>query len=373
MSSADTTRQPTPVSTFGTGLEPAELQNELVRKRYLKEEKVGEGTYAVVYVGKQIDTNIKIAIKKIKVGPADQAKNGIDLSAIREIKLLRELRHENIIHLLDVFSQKQNLNLVLEFLDCDLEMLIRDRSIIFSPGNVKAWMCMTLRGLLHCHDNFVLHRDLKPNNLLISPTGVLKLADFGLARYHADTGPSARMSNSVVTRWYRSPELLMGARWYGTGIDIWSVGCIFAELMLRVPYMASETDLGQLDVIFRALGTPTEDEWPDMRKLPAYETAMPRTTYPRQPLSGLFTAASTDALDLLSRMLTFDPRKRPTSRECLLHPYFVNAPRPTREDRLPRKGGGMERGGEVVRDLKRKADAKENLGGRDKIARKLVF
>lgn len=194
------------------------------------------------------------------------------MSAIREVKFLQELRHPNIIEvrahrfdplttqLLDVFSSKSNLNLVLEFLDTDLELIIKDKALLFQPADIKSWMLMMLKGIDFCHRNWVLHRDLKPNNLLIAKDGVLRLADFGLAREYAD--PRARMTSQVVTRWYRAPELLMGARAYGGGVDIWAAGCIFAELLLRVPYMAGDTDMHQLTLICKALGTPTEAEWP---------------------------------------------------------------------------------------------------------------
>jgi cyclin-dependent kinase 7 len=214
---------------------------------------------------------LKVAIKKVKLG---EFKEGLDMSAIREIKYLNELKHPNVIEvhhpftqLIDVFSLNQNLHLVLEFLESDMEMIIKDKTVVFGAADIKSWMLMILRGLNHCHQSFILHRvsinvnqDLKPNNLLLSSDGELKIADFGLARLYGD--PRTAMSHQVVTRWYRSPELLLGTTFYSTGIDIWSVGCIFAELMLRTPYFAAETDIGQLDTIFRALGNPTEDDWP---------------------------------------------------------------------------------------------------------------
>lgn len=155
-------------------------------------------------------------------------------------------------------------------------MIIKDRSLVFLPADIKSWMAMTFRGLEFCHRNWILHRvcsllhvphqpltrsqDLKPNNLLIASDGQLKIADFGLARDFAD--PGYKMTCQVITRWYRPPELLYGGRYYGTAVDIWSVGCIFAELMLRIPYLPGESDMDQIKTIFRALGTPTEEDWP---------------------------------------------------------------------------------------------------------------
>ncbi|RUS20671.1 hypothetical protein BC937DRAFT_94662 [Endogone sp. FLAS-F59071] len=240
-----------------TTSEDADDTNLHTERQYQKNGKIGEGTYAVVYEGIIIATKQKVAIKKIKVG---LFKDGLDLTAIREVKFLQELKHPNIINLIDVFSHKTNLNLVLEYLDWDLEQVIKDKSIYFIPGDIKSWMQMMLKGLDHCHKSWVLHRDMKPNNLLLNgETGELKIADFGLARDWGD--PGRAMTSQVVTRWYRAPELLMGAKQYSYAVDIWSVGCIFAELMLRTPYFAGESDIDQLTKIFHALGTPTEQEW----------------------------------------------------------------------------------------------------------------
>ena len=251
------------------------------------------------------------------------------------------------------------MNLILEFLDYDLEMLIKNKSIVFSAANVKSWILMTLRGLSHCHEHYILHRDLKPNNLLISSEGVLKLADFGLARDFGD--PDRKMTSTVVTRWYRSPELLLGGNQYGTGVDIWSVGCIFAELMLRTPYLAGESDISQLQTIFKALGTPTEEDWPGLTTLPDYHTF---TIYQKTPLNTIFTAASTETLDLLEKMLTFDPCQRPTALESLNHPYFKTLPRPTKPEKLPKPLSKVE-------TKKRKELMDEELRGKEKIAKKL--
>ncbi|KAJ3050491.1 TFIIH complex serine/threonine-protein kinase subunit kin28 [Rhizophlyctis rosea] len=320
---------------------------------YIKEKKIGEGTYAVVYQGwavpivkispedkskevlpdkdkEAVAGKRKIAIKKIKVNRSAW-KDGMDLASIREVKFLRELKHPNIIELIDVFSHKTNLNLVLEFLDADLEMLIKNKPLKFSAADIKSWMLMLCRGIYHCHRHFILHRDLKPNNLLLASDGQLKIADFGLARDYGD--PKRPMTSEVVTRWYRSPELLMGAKMYSGAVDMWSVGCIFAELLMRVPYFAGDTDIGQLDMIFQALGTPTEADWPGMKHLPSF---VEFKRYQRTPYSQLFTAAGPDALDLLDKLLQFDPLKRLSAADTLDHFYFRNSPRPTPPEKLPR-------------------------------------
>ncbi|KAI0057458.1 Pkinase-domain-containing protein [Artomyces pyxidatus] len=328
-------------------MDAVEKANAARQRRWTKDQKVGEGTYAVVYRGREAATGRRVAIKKLKVG---QFKDGLDMSAIREVKYLRELRHPNVIELLDVFSSKTNLNLVLEFLDSELEAIIKDRTLVFLPADIKSWIAMTFRGLEYCHRNFVLHRDLKPNNLLIASDGQLKLADFGLARDFAD--PGYKMTCQVITRWYRPPELLFGSRYYSTAVDIWSVGCIFAELMLRTPYLPGESDMDQLKTIFRALGTPAEEDWPvrpprtasddtlaDVHalqghtKLPDY---VPVGQFPKTPLRDLFTAASADTLNLLGKCLVYEPRKRISAKEALNHPYFSALPYPSHPSKLPK-------------------------------------
>jgi len=309
-------------------MDAAERANAERQARWLKEAKIGEGTYAVVYRAREKSTGRRVAIKKIKVG---QFKDGLDMSAIREVKYLRELSHPNVIELLDVYSSKTNLNLVLEFLDTDLELIIKDRSLVFLPADIKSWVAMTFRGLEFCHRNFILHRDLKPNNLLVASNGLLKIADFGLARDFAD--PGYKMTCQVITRWYRPPELLFGARYYSTAVDIWSVGCILAELMLRIPYLPGESDMDQLKTIFRALGTPTEDDWPGHTKLPDY---VPVGQFQKAPLRDLFTAASADCLNLLGKCLLYEPRRRINAKEALNHPYFFALPNPTHPSKLPK-------------------------------------
>jgi cyclin-dependent kinase 7 len=293
-----------------------------------------------------------------------QFKDGLDLTAIREVKYLQELRHPNVIELIDVFSHKTNLNLVLEYLDSDLEQVIKDKSILFMPADIKSWMLMMLRGLDHCHRHFILHRDMKPNNLLLTNGGVLKIADFGLARDWGD--PGKQMTSQVVTRWYRSPELLFGAKEYSFAVDIWAVGCIFAELMLRTPYIAGDSDMDQLTKIFHALGTPNETDWPGMNSLPDY---IQFKSFPKVPLRQYFTAAGTDALSLLEQMLVFDPNRRWTAEECLGHSYFRNTPLATDPLKLPQiKKQDVDT---TASSMKRKA-VNNNEDGR-KVPRKLNF
>ncbi|KAH8432555.1 TFIIH complex serine/threonine-protein kinase subunit KIN28 [Aspergillus melleus] len=343
----------TPQFAQSTDRELTEQLNDDIRNRYIKDKKLGEGTYAIVYLGHlRTDLSSLVAIKKIKVNT--EYKDGLSMDAIREVKYLQELSHPNIIALHDVFSSKdQNLNLVLEYLPRgDLEMLIKDVNVQYGAADIKAWMGMLARGVWFCHENFVLHRDIKPNNLLIASDGEVKLADFGLARSFAD--PYLNMTHQVITRWYRPPELLYGARQYSGAVDIWSMGMVFAELLLRVPFVAGNSDLDQISKICDAFGTPTEDNWPGVSRLPTY---FPQESTNITPVQGRdfflrqFPTAGSVGADLLMSMCTLDPRKRSTACQILQHSWWVTEPKPTEKENLPNKPGGAKKMGN---DLTRK-------------------
>lgn len=291
--------------------------------------------------------------------------------AIRELKHLQELSHPNIITLHSVFSSKsQNLNLVLEYLPLgDLEMLIKDtEGVRYGAADIKAWMGMLSRAIWFCHENFVLHRDIKPNNLLIAADGEVKLADFGLARGFAD--PMKPMTSNVITRWYRPPELLFGAKHYSGAVDMWSVALVFAELVIRTPYIAGDSEMGQINLICQAVGTPTEDNWPGVTKLEGYVFSEPITPVRgRDHYLGTFGTVGLEGVDLLMKMLILDPRRRITARETLEHPWWMSEPKPTRKEDLPKKGGGEQKIGE---DLKRRPGMLDDDRG-GKVSRKLDF
>ncbi|KAM0802562.1 putative serine/threonine protein kinase [Usnea florida] len=354
------------------GQELAERLNEETKQRYVKDKKLGEGTYAIVYLGHlKADSSSLVAIKKIKVNT--EYRDGLSMDAIREVKYLQELSHPNIIALHAVFSSKnQNLNLVLEYLPLgDLEMLIKDsEGIRYGTAEVKTWMGMLGRAVWFCHENFVLHRDIKPNNLLIAADGEVKLADFGLARSFSD--PYRPMTYQVITRWYRPPELLFGARFYSGAVDVWSMGIVFAELILRFPFVAGNTDVHQLELICNAVGTPTEDNWPGVSKLEGFLKYDKAATIPvrgKDFFLSKFGTAGPVGVELLMSMLTLDPRKRCTARQMLEHKWWSSDPRPTAKEDLPKKGGGPERMGE---DLRRRGGEIEDGRG-ERVARKLNF
>ncbi|CAK8691354.1 unnamed protein product [Clavelina lepadiformis] len=338
--------------------------------RYEKIEFLGEGQFATVYKAKDTQNNNNIvAVKKIKLGNRAEAKDGINRTALREIKLLQELHHENIIGLFDVFGQKSNISLVFDFMETDLEVIIKDTSIVLTQPNIKAYMIMTLQGLEYLHSLWILHRDLKPNNLLIDHSGILKIGDFGLAKSFGS--PSREYTHQVVTRWYRCPELLYGARLYGTGVDMWAVGCILAELLLRVPFLPGESDLDQLSKIFETLGTPTEAEWPGMTSLPDYINFKP---FPGVPLNQCFSAASDDLLQVISGLLRYNPVTRLSASKVLMLPFFSNPPAPTPTIKLPLPAtcaASLAKGAQQLKaGIKRKREKELEMGG---LAKRLVF
>ncbi|KAI0598066.1 kinase-like domain-containing protein [Biscogniauxia sp. FL1348] len=353
-------------------LDLAEQLNEEEKRKYVKGKKLGEGTYANVYLGfLRNDTSQLVAIKKIKI--QKEYTEGMAPDAVREIKHLQELSHPNIITLHSVFSSKdQNLNLVLEYLPLgDLEMLIRDTDRVrYGAADIKAWMGMLTRAVWFCHENFVLHRDIKPNNLLIAADGEVKLADFGLARSFSD--PYKPMTSNVITRWYRPPELLFGAKHYSGAVDVWSVGLVFAELVIRTPYIAGNTEMHQINLICQAVGTPTEENWPGVTKLPEY--TVEKEVVPirgRDHYMAMFGTVGYEGVDLLMKTLILDPKKRVTARDMLKHEWWHKDPKPTRKQDLPKKSGGQGQD-KLGADLKRRPGILDDDRG-SKVARKLDF
>uniref|UniRef100_A0A2N9GDC7 cyclin-dependent kinase n=1 Tax=Fagus sylvatica TaxID=28930 RepID=A0A2N9GDC7_FAGSY len=285
--------------------------------QYEKVEKIGEGTYGVVYKARDRTTNETIALKKIRL---EQEDEGVPSTAIREISLLKEMQHGNIVRLQDVVHSEKRLYLVFEYLDLDLKKYM-DSSPEFAKDlrQIKMFLYQILRGIAYCHSHRVLHRDLKPQNLLIDRrTNALKLADFGLAR--AFGIPVRTFTHEVVTLWYRAPEILLGSRHYSTPVDIWSVGCIFAEMVNQRPLFPGDSEIDELFKIFRVLGTPNENTWPGVTSMPDYKSAFPK--WPPKDLAALVPSLDSAGVDLLSKMLCFDPSRRITARTALEHEYF---------------------------------------------------
>ncbi|XP_060104458.1 cyclin-dependent kinase 14 isoform X2 [Heteronotia binoei] len=268
---------------------------------YEKLEKLGEGSYATVYKGKSKVNGKLVALKVIRL----QEEEGTPFTAIREASLLKGLKHANIVLLHDIIHTKETLTLVFEF-------------VLF--------LFQLLRGLSYIHQRYILHRDLKPQNLLISDTGELKLADFGLAR--AKSVPSHTYSNEVVTLWYRPPDVLLGSTEYSTCLDMWGVGCIFVEMIQGVAAFPGMKDIqDQLERIFLVLGTPNEDTWPGVHSLPHFKPER-FTQYSAKNLRQAWNKLSyvNHAEDLASKLLQCFPKNRLSAQAALSHEYFSDLP-----------------------------------------------
>ncbi|KAF9940913.1 negative regulator of the PHO system [Mortierella antarctica] len=285
-------------------------------ERYQSLEKIGEGTYATVFKGKNRSNGEAVALKEIRL----DSEEGAPSTAIREISLMKELRHPNIVRLHDVIHTENKLTLVFEYMDQDLKKYMDQHGNrgALGPIVIKAFMYQLLKGVAFCHENRVLHRDLKPQNLLINRKGELKLGDFGLAR--AFGIPVNTFSNEVVTLWYRAPDVLLGSKTYSTSIDIWSAGCIMAEMYLGKPLFAGSNNQDELLKIFKVMGTPTEETWPGVTKLSEYRKDFPY--YPPKPLSTVVPMIDTFGMDLLMQMLIYQPQRRITAKDALNHVYF---------------------------------------------------
>ncbi|XP_048407346.1 cyclin-dependent kinase 1 [Stegostoma tigrinum] len=283
---------------------------------YVKIEKIGEGTYGVVYKGRHKTTQQIVAMKKIRL---ESEEEGVPSTAIREISLLKELQHPNIVCLQDVLMQDARLYLIFEFLSMDLKKYLDSLPTrqMMDQMLVKSYLYQITQGIAFCHSRRVLHRDLKPQNLLIDSKGVIKLADFGLAR--AFGVPVRVYTHEVVTLWYRAPEVLLGSARYSTPVDIWSIGTIFAEMATKRPLFHGDSEIDQLFRIFRTLGTPNNEIWPEVEALPDY-----KNTFPKWKPGSLSQVKNIDAngLDLLAKTLIYDPARRISAKEALRHPYF---------------------------------------------------
>ncbi|XP_057416218.1 cyclin-dependent kinase G-2 isoform X2 [Lotus japonicus] len=246
--------------------------------------KIDEGTYGVVYRAKDKKTGEIVALKKVKM---EKEKEGFPLTSLREINILLSFHHPYIVDVKEVVvgSSLDSIFMVMEYMEHDLKGLMESMKQPFSQSEVKCLMIQLLEGVKYLHDNWVLHRDLKTSNLLLNNRGELKICDFGLARQYGS--PLKPYTHLVVTLWYRAPELLLGAKQYSTAIDMWSLGCIMAELLSKEPLFNGRTEFDQLDKIFRILGTPNESIWPGFSKLPGVKVNFVKHQLPTLGGSGI--------------------------------------------------------------------------------------
>ncbi|XP_075469953.1 cyclin-dependent kinase-like 1 [Ascaphus truei] len=279
--------------------------------------KIGEGSYGVVFKCRNRDTGQIVAIKKFLESEDDPVIKKI---ALREIRMLKQLKHRNLVNLLEVFRRKRKLHLVFEY--CDHTVLHElDRYPRGVPEHhVKSITWQTLQAVNFCHRHNCIHRDVKPENILITKHSVIKLCDFGFARIL--TGPSDYYTDYVATRWYRSPELLVGDTQYGPPVDVWAVGCVFAELLSGVPLWPGKSDVDQLYLIRKTLG----DLIPRHQQVFSTNQFFSGVSIPdpenMEPLESKFPNISSLALGLMKGCLHMDPAERLTCQQLLEHPYF---------------------------------------------------
>ncbi|KAL1539270.1 cyclin-dependent kinase [Salvia divinorum] len=300
--------------------------------------KIDEGTYGVVFRARDKKTGEIVALKKVKM---EKEREGFPLTSLREINILLSFDYPSIVDVKEVVvgSNLDSIFMVMEYMEHDLKALMETMKQPFSQSEVKCLMIQLLEGVKYLHDNWVLHRDLKTSNLLLNNRGELKICDFGLARQYGS--PLKPYTHLVVTLWYRAPELLLGAKLYSTAIDMWSLGCIMAELLSKEPLFNGKTEVEQLDKIFRILGTPNETIWPGFSQLPGvkvnfvkHQYNLLRRKFPATSFTGS-PVLSDAGFDLLNRLLTYDPDKRISAEEALNHEWFHEVPLPKSKEFMP--------------------------------------
>lgn len=304
---------------------------------FKKKHQLGQGTYGTVNMGEDKDTGEIVALKRINT---EQEENGFPITAIREVKILKALNHPNIVKLKEIVTSKENdeipknVFMVFEYLEYDLTGILETPEIRFSQDHIKSWSQQLLSGVHYMHTNKIIHRDLKASNLLINKKGELKIADWGLAR--SWNSEMKRLTNRVITLWYRPPELLLGAIQYDTKIDMWSVGCIIAEMFRRSGFLKGSNEAVQLDLIFRTCGHPTLDKWPDIHKMcplwKKFETEANDNFIPRRIREALKSHLqypkwmTEKAKDLIDNLMILNPDDRWSAFQALDADYFFEDP-----------------------------------------------
>jgi cell division cycle 2-like protein len=324
-------------------------------ENYDKLNDIEEGAYGWVARAKDLRTNRVVALKRLKLDESPNNRIGLPETGLREIQILKDCSHRNVVSLYEVVvndgaygdlnngrgggqpgGKIESIFLVLEFVEHDIKSILEDMPEPFLASEVKTLLRQLGAGVNYLHENWILHRDLKTSNLLLNNRGQLKIADFGMARYVGDPAPP-KLTQLVVTLWYRSPELLLGAKTYGSAVDMWSVGCIFGELLSREPLLQGRNEVDELTKIFELCGIPTEESWPGFRRLPnARSLRLPKTsTSTGSVVRAKFPLLTAAGCALLNGLLSLDPDKRPSAKEMLQHEYFAQDPKPKHEAMFP--------------------------------------
>lgn len=291
--------------------------------RYKQLRKIGAGSFGEVYYGCTAQGAAR-ALKTVRVS-GGTTLSGFPNGALREIRALRELDHNNIVRLYDVVASGSAVVLVMELMVCDLANLLAGSRKPLSEIRAKRYAAQLLDGLVYMHGRHIIHRDLKPSNLLLSPEGVLKIADFGLARVHDERREGESYTHQVATRWYRAPELLFGARRYGVGVDLWAAGCILAELLNHSPLFPGENDINQIYRVLQVLGQPKVELWPEVTSLPDFN----KISFPNLepvPFRHMLPGATDSAIALVQTLLKYNPRHRAAAAAARKHIWFCTPP-----------------------------------------------
>lgn len=290
---------------------------------YKRVSQIGEGTYGKVYKAINTQTQKMVALKRLRM---EAERDGFPITAMREIKLLQGLRHPSIVSLLEMMVEKSQVYMVFEYLEHDLAGIFSHPTLTFNHGHIKYMFKQLVEGLAYMHRRGILHRDIKGSNILLSNSGSVKIADFGLARSVDLLNADALYTNRVITLWYRPPELLLGETKYNGSVDMWGLGCILAEFFVRKALFQGHDEIGQLKAIYSVLGTPIENGWPEAASLPWYQLVPPREPRASQFTAKLGDRIPTSAQKLIQRMLALNPKHRITADETLADEYFKEEP-----------------------------------------------
>ncbi|TPX69647.1 hypothetical protein SpCBS45565_g02324 [Spizellomyces sp. 'palustris'] len=304
-------------------------------EEYDNRERIGKGTFGEVTIATHKETQRKVALKRIIV---HKEKDGLPITAVREINILKGLRHKSVIELLGMAVAKGNpdeyepatIYMIFPYMNHDLVGLLENRHVSLEPNQIKSFTKQLLEGVAYLHRNHFLHRDLKSSNILIDNEGNLKIADFGLARSYNTADKTIELTPNVITLWYRPPELLLGHKTYTSAVDMWGVGCIFAEMWDRKAIFKGETEVELLDKILTVCGTPDAKAWPEFSKLAASASIRPKQE--SRKVLDIYKPDRLDfqTIDLLNTFLVLNPARRPTAEAALKHEYFHVEPEPAK-------------------------------------------